>query len=109
MTSSSGTLVNAKTIGLVVKNNIITAQGRCGWFYYINGGNFYNNEFHLTQLGSSATTNYGLLTSTGALGTFNIYNNKFLEVTTMETAASGTLGMRALSLAAGTYNVYNNY
>jgi len=106
-TTNSGTLVNGKTTGLVVKNNIITAQGRCGWFYYINGGDFFGNELHLTQLGSSATTNYGLWTSTGASGTFNIYNNKFLEVTTMETAAGG---MRALSLGSGAvYNVYNNY
>jgi len=107
-TTSSGTLTTVRTNGLVVKNNIITAQGRCGWFYYINGGDFYNNEFHLTQLGNAATVNYGLWTSTGAGGSFNIYNNKFVETTTMEGTATGTLGMRTLSLAAGTYNIYNN-
>ncbi|NDP21960.1 MAG: T9SS type A sorting domain-containing protein [Paludibacter sp.] len=107
-TTSSGTLTTVRTTGLVVKNNIITAQGRCGWFYYINGGDFYNNEFHLTQLGNANTVNYGLWTSTGAGGTFNIYNNKFIESTTMEGSASGTLGMRTMSLAAGTYNIYNN-
>ncbi len=107
-TTSSGTLTTVKTSGLVVKNNIITAQGRCGWFYYINGGDFYNNEFHLTQLGSANTVNYGLWTSTGAAGTFNIYNNKFVETTTMEATATGALGMRTMSLAAGTYNIYNN-
>ncbi len=107
-TTSSGTLTTVKTTGLVVKNNIITAQGRVGWFYYINGGDFYNNEFRLTQLGNANTVNYGLWTSTGAIGTFNIYNNKFLETSTMEATVSGTLGMRTLSLAAGVYNIYNN-
>ncbi len=107
-TTSSGTLTTGVTNGLIVRNNIITAQGRCAWLYYINGGDFYNNEFHLTQLGSANTVNYGLWTSTGALGTFNIYNNKFIETTTMEATASGTLGMRTMSLAAGTYKVYNN-
>lgn len=107
-TTSSGTLTTGKTTGLVIKNNTITAQGRCVWLYYINGGEFYNNEFHLTQLGNAATINYGLWTGTGAAGVYNIYNNKFVEFTTTEASVSGTFGMRALSLAAGTYNVYNN-
>jgi hypothetical protein len=112
MTSSSGTLTTGKTTGLVVKNNIISAQGRGGWFYYINGGEFYGNEIKINQLGSSNTVNYGLWTSTGAIGTFNIYNNKFTEVTTKEATATGSLGVRALSLGGSTpiptFNVYNN-
>ena len=108
-TTSSGTLTTVKTNGLVVKNNIITAQGRCGWFYYINGGDFDNNEFHLTQLGNANTVNYGLWTGTGTAGDFKIRNNKFIELTTMEATASGTLGMRGLSLSSGaTYSIYNN-
>ena len=112
MTSSSGTLVSAKTTGLVVRKNIISAQGRAGWFYYINGGNFDGNEIKLNQLGNANTVNYGLWTGTGAAGTFTIKNNKFSQVTTMEATASGSLGIRALSLGGGTptptYNVYNN-
>lgn len=108
-TTSSGTLTTAKTQGLVIKNNTIKAQGRAAWFYYINGMEFYSNEVHLTQLGNANTVNYGVWTGTGAVGTFNIYNNKFIETSTMEASASGTLGMRTLSLASGTVNnIYNN-
>ena len=108
-TTSSGTLTTSRTTGLVVKNNTITAQGRVAWFYYINGAEFYNNEIHLTQLGSANTVNYGLWTSTGTQGTFNIYNNKFIETSTKEASLTGTLGARTLSLASGaTYNIYNN-
>ena len=108
-TTSSGTLTTAKTTGLVVKNNIISAQGRGGWFYYINGGEFNGNEFKINQLGNANTVNYGLWTSTGATGTFTICNNKFTQVTTKEATATGTLGIRALSLGSGcTYNIYNN-
>jgi hypothetical protein len=112
MTSSSGTLVSAKTTGLVVRKNIISAQGRAGWFYYINGGEFDGNEIKINQLGNANTVNYGLWTGTGAAGTFTIKNNKFTQITTMEATASGSLGIRALSLGGGTptptYNVYNN-
>ncbi|MFA6979249.1 MAG: T9SS type A sorting domain-containing protein [Ignavibacteriaceae bacterium] len=109
MTSNSGTLTTAKTTGLVVKNNTISAQGRGGWFYYINGGDFDGNEIKLNQLGSANTVNFGLWTSIGAIGTFNIHNNRFTEITTLEATATGSLGTRALSLGSGpTYNIYNN-
>lgn len=108
-TTNSEALTSAKTTGLVVKNNIVTAQGRLGWFYHINGADFYDNEFHLIQSGSAGTVNYGLWTGTGAIGTYNIYNNRFVEISTKEAGISGTLGMRALSLGGGSvYNVYNN-
>ncbi len=108
-TTSSGTLTTAKTSGLVVKNNTITAQGRCGWFYYCDGGDFTGNEFRLTQLGNANTVNYGLWFGNGVTGTFNITSNKIILVTTKEATATGSLGTRALSLAAGcTYNIYNN-
>lgn len=109
MTSSSGTLTTAKTTGLVVKNNIISAQGRGGWFYYINGGVFDGNEIRMNQLGNANTVNYGLWTGTGTTGAFVIRNNKIIELTTKEATASGTFGIRALSLGSGaSYSVYNN-
>jgi len=108
-TTSSGTLTTAKTTGLVVKNNIITAQGRCGWFYYCNGGDFIGNELRLTQLGNAGTVNYGLWFGTGVAGTFNLYSNKIILITTKEASASGTFGTRGISLASGcTFNIYNN-
>lgn len=109
MTSSSGTLVSAKTTGLVVKDNVISAQGRAGWFYHINGGVFDGNEIKLNQLGNANTVNYGLWTGTGTAGSFTIRNNKFFQLTTMEATATGTLGLRGLSLSSGAnYDVYNN-
>lgn len=108
-TTSSGTLTTGKTKGLVVKNNIIKAQGRCGWFYYIDGADFIGNELHLTQNGTAATVNYGLWFGTGAAGTYNVNNNKIIVLTTKEASASGSYGTRALSLAGGcTYNISNN-
>lgn len=111
MTSSSGTLVSAATTGLIIKKNIITARARGGWFYYIDGGEIEGNELRLVQSSTAVgTVNYGFWTGTGARGTFNIFNNKFIEASTFETSASG--GLRVLSLGGGTpiptYNVYNN-
>ena len=96
----------ANTSGLIVKNNTISAQGRCAWFNNLNGGVFDGNEFRLNQTVASGTINYGLWTNNAATGTINIFNNRFTQFTTKET---GAFGMRAVSLSSGaTYNIYNN-
>lgn len=108
-TTNSGTLTDQKTKGLVVKDNIIKAQGRCGWFYHIDSGKFSGNELYLTQNGAPGTVNYGLWFGTGSTGTFDIVDNRIILVTTKENAATGSFGTRALSLAGGnTYNIFNN-
>jgi len=103
--TNSGT-PTTKVTGFVFKNNIVTARRRLLEINYTNGGDIYNNEFTSLQTGAPGTTSYGLWTSLGLAGTFNIYNNKFLQSTTQET---GAFGHRVVSLAStATYNIYNN-
>lgn len=107
--TNSGTLTTGYPVvltGLVIKNNIITAQRRLIEINYTSGGDIYSNEFKTQATGSAGTITYGLWTSTGVSGTINIYNNKFTQAFTEETTANGH---RVISLASGaTYNVYNN-
>jgi hypothetical protein len=104
-----------KITGLAIKNNTITACGRLIYLLYIDGAEISGNELKLTQLLTPpASVNYGIWTSTQTIGTFNIFNNKFTEISTIDTAPATAGGLRGLSLAAApatfsaTYNIYNN-
>ncbi|MDP3150183.1 MAG: T9SS type A sorting domain-containing protein [Ignavibacteria bacterium] len=103
--TNSGT-PTTKVTGFVFKNNVVTAKRRLLEINYTNGGNIFGNEFRSQQTGAAGTVSYGVWTSAGNIGTFNIYNNKFLEAFTEET---GAFGHRVISLAnTATYNIYNN-
>ena len=96
-----------KVTGFVFRNNDVTARRRLLEINYTDGGNIYNNQF-TTSASSAApgTITYGVWTSAGLAGTFNIYNNRFLQATCVETNANGH---RVISLAStATYYVYNN-
>lgn len=105
--TNSGTITWAKLSGFVFKNNSVTAKRRLLEINYTNGGEIYGNQFTTAaSTAAPATISYGLWTATGVTGTFNIYNNKFLQATCVETAA---FGHRVISLAStATCNVYNN-
>ncbi|MHB9141937.1 MAG: T9SS type A sorting domain-containing protein [Paludibacter sp.] len=105
--TNSGTIAAAKLTGFVCKNNIISAQRRIIEINYTNSGEIYGNTISLVQPTSTAL-GYGIWTSTGCAGTFNIYNNKFIasSCSGADTAAGG---QRVLSLGGSvTCNVYNN-
>ncbi|MGC3979491.1 MAG: hypothetical protein QM751_15470 [Paludibacteraceae bacterium] len=107
--TNSGTLTTGNPVvltGLVIRNNTIIARRRLLEINYTTGGDIYGNEFKTQQTGAAGTVSYGLWTSTGVTGTFNIYNNKFTQAYTEET---GAYGHRVVSLAStATYNIYNN-
>lgn len=104
--TNSGTITWAKVEKFHFRNNLVTARRRLLEINYTNGGNIYNNQFTSLQTGAPGTVSYGLWTSTSLSGTFNIYNNKFLQSTTQET---GAFGHRVVSLAStASYNIYNN-
>lgn len=106
--TSSGTLGGTVMVtGFVCKNNLISAQRRILEINYTNGGQIFGNTISLIQPTSTAL-GYGIWTSTGCAGTFNIYNNKIIasSCSGSDTAAGG---QRVLSLGGSvTCNVYNN-
>jgi hypothetical protein len=105
--ASSGT-PTSKLTGLVCKNNVINAQRRILEMNYTTGGEIYSNTINLNQP-TTALLGYGIWTSTGCSGTFNIYGNKFVTISIGGNESSGTLGQRAMSLGGSvTCNVYNN-
>jgi len=102
--TASGTVTSS---GFVCKNNIISAQRRDIELNYVNGGQIYGNTFSLVQPTSTAL-GYGVWTSTGCAGIFNIYNNKFIA-SSCSGADAAAGGQRVLSLGGSvTSNVYNN-
>lgn len=105
--SNSGTIAAAKITGFVCKDNVISAQRRILEINHTNGAEISGNTISLVQPTSTAL-GYGIWTSTGCAGTFNIFNNKFIasSVSGSDTAAGG---QRVLSLGGSvTANVYNN-
>lgn len=108
-TTNSGTLTSGAPVkikGLVIKNNKITAKRRLIELNYIDGADISNNTFTSEATGAAGTISYGLWTSTGVVGTVNIFNNKFVKAVTEET---GAYGHRVVSLSSGaTYKIYNN-
>lgn len=109
--TNSGTLTSGFPVvltGLVIKNNIITAQRRILEINYTNGGEIYYNNISLNQP-TTAALGYGIWTSTGCSGTFNIYGNKFITISIGGSETSGTLGQRAISVGGSiTCNIFNN-
>lgn len=104
--TNSNTPLTAKLTGLVFKNNIVTAKRRLFEINYTDGGEISGNTFESQATGAAGTVSYGLWTSTGVVGTLNIFNNKFVKAFTEET---GAYGHRVVSLASGaTYNIFNN-
>lgn len=107
-TTNSGTIASAKLSGFVCKNNVISAQRRILEMNYTNGGEIFGNTISLVQPTSTAL-GYGIWTSAGCSGIFNIFNNKFIASSCTGAESSGTLGQRMLSLGGSvTCNVYNN-
>jgi hypothetical protein len=107
MTTSGTPGGSVTSSGFICKNNIISAQRRAIELNYVNGGQIYGNTISLVQPTSTAL-GYGLWTSTGCAGTFNIYNNQFIasSCSGSDTAAGG---QRVMSLGGSvTCNVYNN-
>jgi len=105
--TNSGTITSAKVSGFVCKNNIISAQRRILEINYTNGGEIDGNTISLVQPTSTAL-GYGVWTSAGCSGTFNIYNNKFIA-SSCSGADVAAGGQRVLSLGGSvTCNVYNN-
>jgi hypothetical protein len=107
--TTSGTATGTVTaLGFVCKNNIISAQRRIIELNYVNGGEISGNTISISQP-TSTTLAYGIWTSTGCAGTFNIFGNKIISASVSGAETSGTLGLRALSLGGSvTCNVYNN-
>ena len=107
--TNSGTLTSGfpvVTTGLVVKKNIITAKRRLIELNYISGGEISGNTFETQATGAAGTVSYGLWTSSGVVGTINIFNNKFTKAFTEEISGNGH---RVVSLSSGaSYNIYNN-
>jgi len=107
MTTNGTPTGTVTSSGFICRNNIISAQRRVLELNYVNGGQIYGNSFSLIQPTSTAL-GYGVWTSTGCAGIFNIYNNKFIasSCSGADTAAGG---QRVMSLGGSvTCNVYNN-
>jgi len=105
--TNSGSIASAKLTGFICKNNVISAQRRILEINYTNGGEIFGNTISLIQPTSTAL-GYGIWTSSGCSGIFNIFNNKFIASSCSgPDAAAG--GQRVLSLGGSvTCNVYNN-
>lgn len=107
--TNSGTISAAtRLIGFVCSNNTIMAQRRILEINYTNGGKIFGNTITLKQP-TSTSLGYGIWTSNGCEGTFDIYSNKFVEISCAGSESSGTLGQRAISVGGSvTVNIYNN-
>lgn len=107
MTTNGTPTGTVTSSGFVCKNNIISAQRRDVELNYVNGGQIYGNTISLVQPTSTAL-GYGIWTSTGCAGIFNIYNNKVVAAS-CSGADVVAGGQRVLSLGGSvTCNVYNN-
>ncbi len=80
--------------GVTISNNIISHRGTRGIMCnYVNDANIWGNSISADmQLGGGAGAGIWLSTGTSAAGTFNIYNNKFIELKTLNNTAGGSNG-----------------
>jgi hypothetical protein len=108
--SNSGT-PTVGMIGLKVINNIVNGRVRGMFISYTNDGDIYGNtisEISQTDQGSAAIT---LQTNFGTAGTFNVYNNKIIALTTINKTAganNGVIGIDNQCITPKVVNIYNN-
>lgn len=112
-TANSG----APTVGanaLVIRDNIINGNLRGVFVSYTNGGDIYNNTISVVSTGTTTNvTAYGITVQTNfTAGTFNIYNNNLVNLTTNTTAAAGAsngiIGIDNQCVTPKVVNIYNN-
>jgi hypothetical protein len=100
--------------GVVVSNNVISHRGTRGIMCnYVNDANIFGNSISANmQLASGAGAGIWLSTGTSALGTFNIYNNRFTELKILNNTAGASNGYIAIDNQLASpkiVNIYNNF
>jgi hypothetical protein len=113
MLTNSGSPTVGMT-GIVISNNIITHRGTRGIMCnYVNDANIFGNQISADiQSAGSACAGIFLTTGFGTAGTFNVYNNKFLNIKTLNNTAGVSNGYICIDNQLGTLkivNIFNNF
>jgi len=111
--SNSGSPTVGMT-GIVVSNNIISHRGtRAIMCNYVNDANIFGNQISAAiQSGNAAGAGIFLSTGTASAGTFNIYNNRFSNLSILNTAIGTGNGYIAIDNGLASpkiVNIYNNF
>ncbi len=114
--SPSGTITAGQApTGIIVRNNTITARTRGVFMNQAVNYSVYGNTISVNQTnsGSLSVGIYAFSTNSITVHTCNIYNNKFIQLSSANTSSAATgsyFGIAAIVLeVAGTFNVYNNF
>ncbi len=102
---------NLGITGLVLRNNIISANERGIYATWVKDAEIYGNTIRVHQEGTREATGIYLERTAGtSAGEVNVYRNTIDTVTTTNaTSVNGIQGVYAGPLVSGTVNLYNNF
>jgi len=100
--------------GIVISNNTISHRGtRAIMCNYVNDANIFGNQISATmQLAGAAGAGVYLTTGTSLAGTFNVYNNRFSNLSILNNTAGTSNGYIAIDNGFSSpkiVNIYNNF
>ncbi len=111
--SASGTpTVGIK--GLIISNNQISSRQRGIFCNYVNDANIFGNTISEDSQSAQAGSAICMMTGTTEAGTFNLYENKIIRLTTSTTGtaltpSNGVIGIDNQLASPKIVNIHNNF